>query len=76
MQLMQIVLLKKLRKYGKDLTRQQYKTIKGQILAGDTEGAAKGMNKLLERAEKEKGGERCGKEEGNRNRVPVGTTAE
>lgn len=30
----------------KMLTRQQYKTIKGQILAGDAEGAMRGLEKL------------------------------
>ena len=29
------------------LTRQQYKTFKGQILAGDADGAMRGLNKLL-----------------------------
>lgn len=29
------------------LTRQQYKTLKGQILAGDSEGAMKGLRRLL-----------------------------
>ena len=29
------------------LTRQQYKTLKGQILAGDAEGAMRGLKKLL-----------------------------
>lgn len=29
------------------LTRQQYKTIKGQILAGDADGAMKGHRRLL-----------------------------
>lgn len=29
------------------LTRQQYKTIKGQILAGDADGALKGLQRLL-----------------------------
>lgn len=28
------------------LTRQQYKTIKGQILAGDVSGAMRGLEKL------------------------------
>lgn len=28
------------------LTRQQYKTLKGQILAGDAEGAMRGLEKL------------------------------
>lgn len=31
------------------LTHQQYSTIKGQILAGDTEGARKGLDKLMRR---------------------------
>lgn len=31
------------------ITRQQYKTIKGQLRAGDTEGAIKGLKKLVER---------------------------
>ncbi len=29
------------------LTKQQYKTIRGQILAGDADGAMKGLRKLL-----------------------------
>ena len=33
------------------LTRQQYKTIKGQIIAGDVEGAMRGLAKII--AEKE-----------------------
>ncbi len=32
-----------------NLTRQQFRTLKGQALAGDIEGAGKGMYKLLER---------------------------
>lgn len=73
MQLIQIVLLKKLRKYGKYLTRQQFKTIKGQILSGDTEGASKGLNKLIQQAEK--GGEMNVNEEKHGDRaVSVGTT--
>ena len=31
----------------KRLTRQQYKTIKGQILAGDADGAMRGLSKIL-----------------------------
>ena len=31
------------------LTAQQYRTVKGQILAGDTAGAVRGMKKLLDR---------------------------
>lgn len=37
-------LLKDSREY---LTHQQYKTIKGQIIAGDVEGARKGLLRLL-----------------------------
>lgn len=33
----------------KNITRQQYRTIKGQAFAGDVEGAKKGLYKLLER---------------------------
>lgn len=29
------------------LTRQQYKTLKGQILAGDSDGAMRGLQKIL-----------------------------
>lgn len=29
------------------LTHQQYKTLRGQVLAGDGEGALKGLRKLL-----------------------------
>lgn len=31
------------------LTKQQYKTIRGQILAGDADGAIKGLRKVLQR---------------------------
>ena len=31
------------------LTRQQYKTIKGQILAGNVDGAMRGLAKLIGR---------------------------
>lgn len=37
-------MLKKAKPY---LTKQQYRTIKGQIVAGDVEGAKKGLKKLL-----------------------------
>ena len=30
------------------LTRQQFKTLRGQILAGDPEGAMKGLQNILE----------------------------
>lgn len=38
-----------LKNYGKDLSKQQYKTIKGQILAGDVTGAMKGLDAVLKR---------------------------
>ena len=31
------------------LTKQQYKTLKGQILAGDGDGAMRGLQKILRR---------------------------
>ena len=31
------------------LTHQQYKTLRGQILKGDTDGALRGLQKLLNR---------------------------
>ena len=36
-------------KHRKYLTRQQFKTLKGQVRAGDYEGALKGLEKLLGR---------------------------
>ena len=33
--------------YKRRLSRQQYKTLKGQILAGDPDGALKGLQRLL-----------------------------
>lgn len=33
----------------KQLTKQQYKTLKGQILAGDSDGALRGLQKIIER---------------------------
>lgn len=41
-----------LKKYRDRLTTQQYKTLRGQILAGDRKGAAAGLQKILERATK------------------------
>lgn len=32
-----------------NLTRQQYKTVRGQAFSGDLEGARKGLAKLLKR---------------------------
>ena len=38
--------LGKLLSAKKMLTRQQYKTLKGQILAGDAEGAMRGLKRI------------------------------
>lgn len=46
--------IKLLEKYKSKMTRQQYKTLRGQCLAGDTEGAIKGLHKILRRAERSK----------------------
>ncbi len=35
--------------YRNCLTRQQFKTLKGQILSGDTDGFQKGMERILRR---------------------------
>lgn len=42
---MEIKLYKLLKQYKHRMTKQQYKTIKGQIKNGDYEGALKGINK-------------------------------
>lgn len=36
-----------LKAYRPQLTAQQYKTLRGQVLAGDAEGAMKGLRKLI-----------------------------
>ena len=41
--------MKKLKNCGPYLTKQQYRTIKGQALSGDIDGAQKGLNSLLNR---------------------------
>jgi len=43
-----IIQLQACRKY---LTTQQYKTLKGQVLAGDAEGALRGLRTILKRKE-------------------------
>lgn len=32
---------------GRYLTRQQYRTLRGQVLAGDGDGALRGLRKIL-----------------------------
>lgn len=44
--LLNIYQLSTLQRY---LTTQQYKTLRGQILAGDAEGATRGLEKIIER---------------------------
>ena len=39
--------LENLRRYQKLLTPQEYKTIRGQAIAGDVEGAKRGLTKLI-----------------------------
>lgn len=36
------------------LTKHQYKTLRGQVLAGDGEAALKGLRKILERGKERK----------------------
>ena len=44
-----IMMWKRLKENKKRLTKQQYRTIKGQMIAGDIEGANKGLNRLLKK---------------------------
>lgn len=39
--------LKEIRRNKRWMTTQQMRTIKGQVLSGDIEGAMRGMNKLV-----------------------------
>ncbi len=41
--------LRELRKNKDHLTRQQFKTLRGQVLNGDCVGAKKGLEKILNR---------------------------
>lgn len=41
--------MKKLKANKKNLSGQQFRTIKGQAFSGDIAGAEKGLHKLLER---------------------------
>ena len=44
-----------LKKKKPELTVQQYRTIKGQILAGDEDGAIRGIDRVVERNRRERG---------------------
>lgn len=41
--------LKRLKSYNGKLTYQQFKTLRGQILAGDIDGAMKGLQTIIRR---------------------------
>lgn len=41
--------MKDLKRYKETLTKQQYRTLKGQIIAGDKPAAMKGLKKILKR---------------------------
>lgn len=41
-----------LKAYRHQLSPQEYKTLRGQILAGDPQGAEKGLKRLLRRNER------------------------
>lgn len=43
------IFLRELRKYEDHLTKQQFKTLRGQVLNGDCVGAKKGLEKILNR---------------------------
>lgn len=45
--MMQKDALKRLSLAGKRLSKQEYKTIKGQILSGSPEGALRGLERVL-----------------------------
>nr|DAF49202.1 MAG TPA: hypothetical protein [Caudovirales sp. ctrNG92] len=39
--------IRELQKYEKLLTRQEYKTLRGQIMAGDADGARRGLLRII-----------------------------
>ena len=43
--------IKYIKSHRKKLTAQQYRTLKGQCIAGDIDGALKGLDKILSRGE-------------------------
>lgn len=46
--------IKILKAHKEILTFQQFKTLRGQAIAGDCEGALKGLHKILTRRERKK----------------------
>lgn len=49
---MKLKALCNLKREQENLTSQQFRTLKGQILAGDVKGAEKGLAKLLRRLDR------------------------
>lgn len=49
-----LLMLKQLNSYKHKLTRQQYKTLKGQILSGDATGAMRGLVDILRKKDESK----------------------
>lgn len=43
--------LRLLKIHSAHLTKQQYKTLRGQVLAGDAVGAMRGLRKILSRGD-------------------------
>lgn len=41
--------LRTIEHYRSYLTRQQFKTLRGQVLAGDADGAMRGLQRIFER---------------------------
>lgn len=47
--------LKEIERNKDKISKQQYKTLRGQCLAGDVEGALKGLEKIIQRKREQKG---------------------
>lgn len=45
--------------HKRSLTRQEFKTLRGQILAGDPEGAMKGLQNILEKRRQNRENSTC-----------------
>lgn len=46
-----VLLILKKQRSSNSISKQQYRTFKGQVLSGDVLGAAKGLAKLMKRME-------------------------
>lgn len=58
-----------LRTYRKDLTKQQIKTLKGQVLAGDETGALKGLVNIITKKKQKEIIKNGGESHGNAKRA-------